>query len=48
MKKFKITFLHTDGDIRNILIDAFNLERAVLRFEVNWGNDMKILNAVKN
>lgn len=43
MKKFNVTFLHTDGDTRIISIEAFNEERARLRFEVNWGADMKIL-----
>ncbi len=44
MKKFKVLFLHTDGSNREIIIEAFNSERAALRFEVNWGVDMKILN----
>jgi len=47
MKKFKITFLHTDGDIREITLEAFNEERAILRFYVNWSKDMKILNTTK-
>ena len=47
MKNFKITFLHTDGDTRIIIIQAFNEARARLRFEVNWGLDMKILNVIK-
>jgi|GEM_PF-3345618 len=45
MRKFKIIFLHTDGDTREIIIDAYNKERAVGRFKVNWGLDMKILSA---
>ena len=44
MKKFKVNFIHTDGDNREIIIEAFNEERAKLRFGVNWGLDMKILN----
>ena len=44
MKKFKIQFQHTDNSNREIIIEAFNEERAKLRFEVNWGSDMKILN----
>ena len=47
MKKFKVEFLHTDGDNREIIIEAFNEERAKLRFECNWGLDMKILNIKK-
>ena len=47
MKKFIITFLHTDGDTRDLPIEAFNEERARLRFWVNWGDDMKILNCRK-
>lgn len=44
MKKFKIQFQHTDNSNREIIIEAFNEERAKLRFEINWGSDMKILN----
>lgn len=44
MKKFKIQFLHTDNSNREIIIEAFNEERAKIRFEVNWGSDMRILN----
>ena len=47
MKKFKITFLHTDGDTRTITIEAFNEEKARLRFFVNWASDMKILSIAK-
>lgn len=43
MKKFEISFLHTDGSTRKIVIEAFDQERAECRFEVNWGTDMKIL-----
>ena len=43
MKTFEITFLHTDGDIRTLNIEAFNEERAIMRFYVNWSEDMKIL-----
>ena len=43
MKEFSVTFLHTDGDTRTVEINAFNLERAKMRFEINWGADMKIL-----
>ncbi len=34
MKTFKIQFLHTDNSNREITIDAFDEERAKLRFEV--------------
>lgn len=47
MKKFKVTFIHTDGDTRNITIEAYNKERAILRFYVNWGNEMDVLNISK-
>lgn len=43
MKNFAITFLHTDGSTRKINIEAFDEERARLRFRVNWGHDMKII-----
>ncbi len=46
MKNFKVTFKHIDGSIRTVSIQAFNKERAILRFEVNWGNDMKITDVV--
>ena len=46
MKTFEITFLHTDGDIRKHKLQAFDLNRAELRFQVNWGDDMKILKIV--
>jgi len=42
MKSFKVCFLHIDGSSREVLIEAFNEERARLRFEINWGSDMKI------
>ena len=32
MKKFKIQFQHTDNSNREIIIEAFNEERAKLRF----------------
>ena len=44
MNNFKIEFLHTDGTVRNINIESFDKERASMRFEVNWGVEMKILN----
>lgn len=44
MKNFIVKFLHTDGSIREVKIQGFNEERARLRFLVNWGEDMKILN----
>lgn len=47
MKKYKVSLLHTDGSNREVIIEAFNEERAALRFEVNWGSDMKILNLSK-
>ena len=34
MKTFEITFLHIDGDIRAIKIDAFNEEREVRVFKL--------------
>lgn len=43
IKEFLVKFLHTDGDIRIIKINAFDLERAKLNFAVNWCKDMKIL-----
>lgn len=43
MKKFKVFFLHTDEGTREVIVEAFNEERAKLRFEVDWGSDMKIL-----
>ena len=43
MDRFKVEFLHTDGDIREVFIEAFDAERARGRFECNWGLDMKIL-----
>jgi hypothetical protein len=45
-KEFSVKFLHTDGDIRTIKINAFNLERAKMGFEINWGMEMKILNII--
>ena len=47
MKKFKVSFIHTDGTNREVEIEAFNKERAKLRFEVNWGEDMQITNIQK-
>ena len=44
MNNYNITFLHTDKTIRTVKIEAFNRERAELRFYVNWGNEMKIQN----
>ena len=44
MKKFKIEFLHIDGDTREVIIEAYDIEKAKLRFEVNWGLEMKIKN----
>lgn len=43
MKKFNVTFLHIDGTTRTVTIEAYNRERAALRFAVNWGADMEIL-----
>ena len=43
-KTFEIEFLHTDGDIRFINMQAYNEERARMRFYVNWDKEMKILN----
>jgi hypothetical protein len=47
MKKFKVTFWHSDGDVRETTIEAFNKERAIMRFSVNWHSDMIILNVVQ-
>ncbi len=47
MKKFKVIFLHTDGDTREIIIEAYNIIRAKFRFEVNWAADMKIISITK-
>lgn len=52
-KKFKIKFRHISNEIRTHVIEAFNAERAKIRFEVNFGTDMKILeikeiDAIKN
>ena len=46
MKNFTIFFLHTDGSNRKVTIEAFNKERAFLRFLVNWGSEMGVLNIV--
>ena len=47
MKKFQVSFIHIDGSNRNITIEAFNMERAELRFIINWGINMKILRIEK-
>ena len=43
MKKYKIQFLHTDNSIREVIIEAYNMGRAALRFQCNFGIDMPIL-----
>ena len=43
MKIFIIEFLHVEGDVRSIKIEAYDIERAKLRFIVNWGKEMRIL-----
>lgn len=43
MKKYNVTFLHINGSTRTVQIEALNIERAALRFTVNWGTDMEIL-----
>ena len=48
LKEFLVKFLHTDGDIRTLKMNAFDLENARGRFEVNWCKDMKILNIIQN
>ena len=48
MKIFIIEFLHVEGDVRSIKIEAYDLERAKLRFIVNWGKEMKILKIFRN
>ena len=44
MNTYEIEFLHTDGTTRIISIEAFNEERARMRFYVNWDKEMKIIN----
>lgn len=46
MKKFKVTFLHTDGDTRQTIVEAFNIVRARFRFELNWGRKIKIISII--
>lgn len=47
-KKFQITFLHTDGDIRTLLpYEVRSEEIARLKFSVNWSSDMKILTCIE-
>ena len=48
MKIFIVEFLHVDGDVRTIKIEAYDIERAKLRFIVNWGKEMKILKIFRN
>ena len=48
MKRFIVEFLHVDGDVRTIKIEAYDIERAKLRFIVNWGKEMKILKIFRN
>jgi len=43
-KEFLVKFLHTDGSIRTLKINAFDSERAKLIFQVNWCDKMKLLN----
>ena len=43
MKKYLVEFVHTDGSVRTVNIEAFSKERAIARFEVNWGPDMKLI-----
>lgn len=43
MKKFKFTFFHdVDNEIREIIIEAFDLDRAKVRFKINW--NMEVIN----
>jgi hypothetical protein len=42
-KQYNVNFLHTDGTIRDVKIEAFDIKRAKLKFEVNWGLDMEII-----
>jgi len=44
MKNYIIEFLHTDGSIRKIKIEAINEDFAKGRFICNWGEEMKIIN----
>lgn len=46
MKAFKVTFRHTDKRVRQVQVEAFDKERAILKFKVNWGEEMVILNVV--
>tara|TARA_R110000737_G_scaffold15021_1_gene31311 strand:- start:1310 stop:1480 length:171 start_codon:yes stop_codon:yes gene_type:complete len=48
LKKFSVKFLHTDGETRTVKMNAFDLENARGRFEVNWCKDMKILNITQD
>lgn len=43
MNTYEITFLHTDGTTRTVEIEAYNEERARMRFHVNWDKEMKII-----
>jgi len=43
MNNYEITFLHTDGTTRIVEIEAYNEERARMRFHVNWDKEMKII-----
>ncbi len=47
MKQFKVTFLHTDGDTRITILEAYNITRARFRFYVNWDKKMKIISINK-
>ena len=44
MNTYEITFLHTDGTTRTVEIEAYNEERAKIRFHVNWDKEMQIIN----
>lgn len=48
MKTFKVRFLHTDGDTREVTVEAYNIIRAKFRFEVDWGRGIKILKIYKH
>ena len=43
MNTYEIKFSHTDGTIRTVKIEAYNEERARMRFHVNWDKEMKII-----
>jgi hypothetical protein len=47
INKWEVEFLHSDGNIRKVLIEAYDDYRARLRFQVNWGFDIEIITCKK-